>query len=531
MATKERLIIETLFMIADKQQRDVPFHLNPIQATLDAALTGRDIIPKARQEGVSSYFLGRYLAKCLHERNTRAVVISHEREATQRLLNRVHYMIHNIRGPAPVVQHLSKSEITFPKTNSMFYIGTAGSRKFGRGDTITALHCSEIAYWADPDQLMSGLLQAVTESGEIALESTGNGYQDYYHKFCLRAQSGESRYRLHFFNWQDFQEYTVNLDKDEEEFVLQSLREDLEEPDLVKLYELTAGQIIWRRRKLEELGYDLSKFKKEYPMTLDECFQASGRSLFQIYKLVPEPLWIKDGANLWRLSFHPQPGRCYLLGADVGAGIGQDNSVIEIFDLETLEQVGEYASNRVDPVDFAYKIAELGLIYNTAFVTVENNNHGIVTLNELQGHYPIGRLYARPLPVDEEVPSLLNLGFRTTMVTKPFALGKLRALLATQIILHSDSLASELSTFIETDTGRMEAEDGCRDDRVMAAAMAVVGVERAALMLSHEAPYTTPPERDPFCLDYIIKELADRGKDFPITSQVADENSIPIISL
>jgi hypothetical protein len=40
----------------------------------------------------------------------------------------------------------------------MFYIGTAGARKFGRGDTITDLHCSEVAFWENAKELTAGLL-------------------------------------------------------------------------------------------------------------------------------------------------------------------------------------------------------------------------------------------------------------------------------------------------------------------------------------------------------------------------------------
>jgi hypothetical protein len=60
-----------------------------------------------------------------------------------------------------VLEFASKREFTFPKTNSMFYIGTAGARKFGRGDTITDLHCSEYAFWENPVDLFSGLTDAV----------------------------------------------------------------------------------------------------------------------------------------------------------------------------------------------------------------------------------------------------------------------------------------------------------------------------------------------------------------------------------
>src|SRR6185295_15043265 len=99
MATQERMIIEGMFKIVNKDSQDVPFTLNPAQAKLDSNLTGRDIIPKARQLGISAYFLARYTAKCLSRKNTRAVVISHDKESTQRMLARVHYYLENLRGP------------------------------------------------------------------------------------------------------------------------------------------------------------------------------------------------------------------------------------------------------------------------------------------------------------------------------------------------------------------------------------------------------------------------------------------------
>ena len=81
------------------------------------------------------------------------------------MLGKVHYMLDNIKGPAPTTKLANRNELSFPKTNSYFYIGTAGARKFGRGDTITHLHCSEIAFWQDPKSLVSGLYQAVPRTG------------------------------------------------------------------------------------------------------------------------------------------------------------------------------------------------------------------------------------------------------------------------------------------------------------------------------------------------------------------------------
>jgi len=301
----EALAIQSLFRIDDKSGGDIDFILNSAQLDLDRDWYKRLAIPKARQRGVSAYVLARKLVKCLHRRNTRAVVISHEAEATQRLLRRVHYYIENLRGVQASVRP-KQNEIIFEKTNSVMYIGTAGARKFGRGDTITDLHASEVAYWPDPKELTAGLFQAVPrETGEITVESTGNGRGNWYHNLCSRAAKGQSSFKLHFIPFHTSPEYSLACSEEEARALMDSLQDDWDEPDRVKAFGLTAGQILFRRAVLEELDYDLAKCNQEYPSKLDDCFQAAGGSLFQRVKYVPTPDWIqmKDvDRNLWILK-------------------------------------------------------------------------------------------------------------------------------------------------------------------------------------------------------------------------------------
>ncbi len=515
--------METLFRIPDKDGKDVDFILNDVQRELDDTLTGRDVIPKARQLGVSTYFLGRYLAACLASRNTRAVVISHDKESTQRMLIKVHYMLANIRGPKAIIKNASKNELTFPKTNSMFYIGTAGSRKFGRGDTISHLHCSEVAFWENATDLLTGLFQAVPpSSGEIALESTGNGVGNMYHKRCMRSSKGLGRYRLHFFDWLRFPEYNLSVTKEEAFDIMNSLDPQLEEDIYVEKYHLTPGQIKFRRDKLEELDFDLSKFKQEYPVTLDECFQATGKSIFQFidYKVTDD--WIMRNRKLHILGDHPIKDVNYLVGVDTGAGVGGDKSVVEIYELESLEQIAEWVDDRTEPDDFGKIVEDLCRRFNEAYVTVENNNHGIMVTQHLRKNYIRGKIYTRPRAKGsrDEVGKLASVGMRTTVTSKPLIIGKFRRLLKTDIIIHSSYLYGELQTFIENEVGGLEAEAGCNDDTVIASAMCMVGVEKACLQLPEEkvvkeVPWSEDP-RNPFLVDAILKELRLGGDNIPI---------------
>lgn len=522
--TPEGLIIESMFRVVSKDGEDQDFKLNPTQRILDNNLTGRDIIPKARQEGVSTYFLARYTAACMRKRNVKAVIISHESESTQRLLDRCRYFISNMRGPNPQAGRTSINIITFPKTNSMIYIGTAGSKKFGRGDTITHCHCSEYAYWPDPKGLLSGLLQAVPMSGEIAIESTGNGTGNDYHRRVMRAYEGRSEWRCHFFNWLHFPDYHIPLSSEDEKHVLDNLNPEWEEPHLIKIG-LTPGQLIWRRIKLEELDYDLQLFKQEYPITLDECFQASGSSIFAKIKFIPTDEWESLGNNLWALRGHPIPGHQYVLGVDPSGGVGSDNATIEVFDSTACEQVAEFAHNRTEPDTLGYKAAEIASFYNNAFIVVESNNHGPVTLDKIRdAEYPDHLIYAMETAgASYEDKSLMQMGFRTSVRTKPIMIGKLRTFLARDWTIHSPALKDELSTFVEHEDGKLAAQDGCKDDRVMGAACAAIGYEHSLLYagtgLDPTPTATKDPARFPFTLEGIKGDLQSRNKKLPIRPQ------------
>ena len=143
-------IIENGLFIINKQSVKVPFKQNYIQNKIDEVKERlvRENKPawiitlKARQEGCSAKIEADWLADSITHDNLNCVVISHEKESTKRLLRRVHYYIETSKFPIPTEKQ-SEYEISFPETNSWFYVGTAGAKAFGRGDTIHRVHLSE----------------------------------------------------------------------------------------------------------------------------------------------------------------------------------------------------------------------------------------------------------------------------------------------------------------------------------------------------------------------------------------------------
>jgi hypothetical protein len=448
------------------------------------------------------------------------VVISHDKESTERLFRKVKYYLENLRGPKAVIDTSSKRELTFPKTNSVFYIGTAGARKFGRGDTITDLHCSEVAFWENPKELLAGLFQAVPRSGTIGMESTGNG-KNFFYRRVMSAFEQKGRYRLHFFDWLNFREYNLPVTKEEELEIVRTLDPDLNEDVLYKETGLTAGQLKFRREKLEDLEYDLELFKQEYPITVEECFRATGRSIFHKVNYVQTPAWERHDKDLYVLKGHPNEKRGYIIGADVGGGIGSDRSVAEVFDVESCEQVAEWVSDRTSPDVFGHRLVELGMIFNQAYITVESNNYGTTTLdNMMKTDYPPYLIHKKLVKSADKDNRLLSLGYYQTSRTKPLAVGTLRTMLATELKIHSPMLMDELGTYIENESGKLGAEEGCFDDRVMASAVAAQTWPRAQLLKAPKSLPPSPQVNDPFSLDSIIDELRDRNRGFPIKPQV-----------
>lgn len=510
-----------MFQIVNKDGVRVDFRLTDVQARLDAGWTRRNIVPKARQVHISSYVIARFTAKCLTQNNRTCVVISHEAEATARLLARADYILANLKGGVkPELGRHSRNEIFFKKTNSTFFIGTAGSRSFGHGDTITDLHLSEASRYPDPESIVRGTFPAA-ERGEITVESTGNGVGNWFHRQSVRAREGLG-FALHFFSWLDNQEYALPFDStDSRAQFVDSLRLDLEEPELAAAG-VSAEQLSWRReRLLIDFEGDLRAFKESYPTTFDECFQSTGFGFFRRVRYVESEDWKQHSATLHVLGDHPRIGLSYVIGADPSGGVGRDNAVAQVFCLESQEQVAEFASAQTEPPEFAVELARLGQWFNYAYINVERNNHGGTTLARLLDIYPIELIHRGShgeQAAQEILSRLSHFGTAVTASSRGIILGTARQLLATEFTIHSPALRSELATFVEGEDGRIAADSGCFDDRVLAAAHALIVTEQAGIAATTQrvSPFEMTRELDPFSFDALFNKQVRAQERFGV---------------
>jgi hypothetical protein len=344
----------------------------------------------------------------------------------------------------------------------------------------------------------------------------------------MNAVAGRAPEKLIFLPWWDFPEYTLsNVPDDIADALMGNLNESWGEPELVKQLKLGADRLMWRRSVIEDHDFDIATVNQEYPSFLHDCFKASGFSLFHNVNFVSSPKWEKRAPGYWALNDHPKVGHRYVAGCDVAAGVGNDSSTIQIFDLDDDEQVAEFGSDRIEPDVFGRsKIPEICDFYNKAFVGVEVNNHGILTIAELRKAYPTYLIYnADPtanLTKTDEIAKLSGAGIRTSSRTKPFIIGALRKAISNRTTIHSPILLDQLQSFVEHEDGKLGAQSGAHDDYVIGAAMAKYVETRAILVLPKETDRSLPAavKESQFLFDNILKEFErKRSGQFPIRSQ------------
>ena len=153
------LFFETLVRIENKDRQLVPFVLNPIQRHMLEDSTARDVYVKPAQVGASSFHIGDFLLDCMTIIGTVAIIISYDEFITQRLLRKAQNFYNYMSERVPTLPELSHKS-TYEKVfqfkdsrtgkiagQSSFYISSARSFAYGRGEIIHDLMADEFAYF------------------------------------------------------------------------------------------------------------------------------------------------------------------------------------------------------------------------------------------------------------------------------------------------------------------------------------------------------------------------------------------------
>ncbi|MDB4464496.1 hypothetical protein N9033_00330, partial [bacterium] len=102
------------------------------------------------------------------------------------------------------------------------------------------------------------------------------------------------------------------------------------------------------------------------------------------------PVHILDGGS-YKLWETPDPQNCvYIIGVDIGEGVSQASSIIQIFDITDLthiRQVGVYGSNTISPYNFTTKLFEILQHWGSPLAMIERNNCGAQVVDNLANQF------------------------------------------------------------------------------------------------------------------------------------------------
>ena len=280
--------------IRDRESNVIPFVMTHLQKVLLAkkrlgrmrlrkqGKPGRYLILKPRREGVTTVEQGLNYQDTATRTNRMNVTLAHLAASTSRIF-RIAKLMQERDPYAPTTRSVGNaSRIDMDEQGSMFFIGTAGSVGFGRGDTLNRVHGSEVSKWCPGpnqhqkvDDIIAGLTQAAS-NGEVTLETTACGL-DWFYEQWVGAKEGKNDWVPILLRWF---ESPFNLVKDGL-FVPQEILETLstEEKELVAQHGLSLNQLAWRRARIRELG---NLFLQEYPEDDIRCFLRSGVPYFDM---------------------------------------------------------------------------------------------------------------------------------------------------------------------------------------------------------------------------------------------------------
>ena len=565
--------------ITTKDGRSVPFILNRIQLRLleiileelAKGVPVRILVDKIRQGGVSTLILFFYYWLITLRPNRNALVITQDLESVTNFSSRIRAAMEEADPLlTPAVKNENKNLVNFGNPTARG--GTRRDRKPGKGQdsrmmfftckkvsvgrsyTIQYVHLSEAAFYLDQKPkvsvktLLSSLAHAVPmlPGSIVIIETTPNGLNEIA-KMWDEAVKGVNGYRAAFFPAVGSDEYRAPLpegatlelcEAEEASGVPTRWGNELAESKIIRkqliewypeLYEKWGdkwadrellARLNWRRQYIDGPCHgDKAVFRREFPLTPQQGFEATGRNCFDLrsvalmrelveieglqprrYNYIHNPDDPDIASKFKADKYGPiaiyesrQDGVQYVVAAD--PALGNPNSDPSAFivlavseESPYLREVASY-SKITKPDVFAELLYYVGNFYNVALLGPERNERGgFVVCLKLHKDLKYERLYFEFNAYDKKPAD--EPGFVTKDSNKATIVAGLDYRIRdAEIRLRTPLLLEQLEHFVEMEDGELGAEPGYNDDLAMCA---MIGVN-ISLKVHYYIPKPQPP--------------------------------------
>jgi hypothetical protein len=345
------------------------------------------------------------------------------------------------------VTSYNKGSIDFD--NGSRIIAQATTDNTGRGMSITLLYCDEFAFVRPSiaKEFWTSISPTLATGGAAIITSTPNSDEDQFAQIWRDANktfdSNGNETDLGVNGFKSYQSYWwEHPDRDEK----------------------------WKEDELGRIGEE--RFRREH-----ECeFIIYDETLIDSLVLTnirgKEPAFKHGTVRWWKT---PNRQMTYLVGLDPSLGTGGDPAAIQIFEIPSMEQVGEWSHNKTPIpqqirilVDICKYLHDEGVDNMNIYYSMENNTIGEAALQSVAevGEENIPGIFLSEPKVHGN-SRLYRRGYNTTHRSKISICSKFKTLIETdKVKVNSKMLVSEMKSFIAAGNS-FKAKAGDTDDLVM----------------------------------------------------------------
>jgi hypothetical protein len=479
------LILKGIFKIKNKDGKSVKFIpnkaqilvLEKIKTAWKAGKKARIIVIKGRQQGISTVIQILQLALSITVEGWNAYTMTHNLDLAKDLFeNKIKYAYDKLPEDLKNLLGASKNnvrQLMFSKRDkSAITVGTSG-----RGGTYQSIHISEAGMMSLSTETWNEMIAGTLESGSgadlIIHESTADGGLGLFYEYV-----NDNIDDVLFLSWtlqDEYQEEPPSGDVSwyKEYKTLASDFKLCQDPS--DEFNLTNQQFYWYYKKAKQLK---EAIKVQYPLSLQEAFQSTAGCYFNLEIIKKAQARIADisSQEIHNFKIYQQPikGRKYAVGVDTSTGESNDNTSINVFCVQTLEQVACSTGSYSEEITARMTVL-IANHYNQAVIGVEINNMGRAVQNFIERfEYPDDLIFKR-FEVDSTSPRLARIpknGWLTSSATRPIMLSEFKSAFEDyHLLLNDKETLDEMSTFVNI-KGKYQAQNGKKDDRVMSCMIA-----------------------------------------------------------
>jgi hypothetical protein len=407
-----------------------------------------------RQTGKSTSAAGYLLWYAMFVPDSTILIAAHKYTGAQEIMQRIRYAYElcpdHIRAGAT---SYNKGSIEFE--NGSRIVSQTTTETTGRGMSISLLYCDEFAFVRPTiaKEFWTSISPTLSTGGKAIITSTPNSDEDQFALIWKQANKcidefgnptalGINGFRAYQAHWNE------HPDRDEK----------------------------WKQEEIGRIGEE--RFRREHGcefLIYDETL-INATTLVEMAGIDPLE---RQGQVRWYSK--PKKGSTYVVGLDPSLGTGGDPAAIQIFELPSFKQIGEWQHNKTAVQRQVVILKEIcQYLYDVTgsdtdiYYSVENNTLGeaaLICISELGEENIHGIFMSEPHRSGQS--RSYRKGFNTSNKTKLAACAKLKSYVETKKMhLASKNLISELKTFVANGPS-FAAKPGETDDLVMAVLLVI----------------------------------------------------------